>query len=139
MKKPSLKTLRRKADKIFSQYIRQRDFGVCCTCGKLFNWKEGDAGHYINRIHLGTRFDEHNCHFQCVACNRYRKPMAAYAAFMYNKYGADIINELLKQSHWTLIEFAQTFYNKGVNTFLNTRWAYELVIEHYTKKLEGLK
>jgi predicted amidophosphoribosyltransferase len=133
MRKPSLKTLRKKAISAMSKYIIARDYGICCTC----KGKGNQAGHFFPSGFWGTRFDERNVHCQCYRCNIPLKGnMIAYYEFMENKYGKKIIEQLKKQSHWTLIEFAQTFYNKGVNT---TRWAYELVIEHYTKKLEGLK
>jgi len=62
-------------DKAFSIFIRLRDSHdgiVCCiSCGKLVHWKESDCGHYINRKHMATRFDEDNCNAQCRSCNRF--------------------------------------------------------------------
>jgi len=70
-------------DKVFSEYIRRRDtnggvYGMggilaqCITCGKIMSWKEGDAGHFVSRNHLSTRWEEKNVNFQCPACNRFK-------------------------------------------------------------------
>lgn len=48
------------ADKIFSEYIRKRDKGVCYTCGKVQDWKKCDNGHYIRRGIMQFRYDEIN-------------------------------------------------------------------------------
>ena len=65
------------AQKAFNEYIRVRDAGKpCISCGA----SQGDtvlggafdAGHYRSTgsaPHL--RFHTHNCHAQCVKCNRY--------------------------------------------------------------------
>lgn len=62
-------------DKTFSLFIRQRDAknGIikCISCGKLVPWKESDCGHYINRKHMATRYDENNTAAQCISCNRF--------------------------------------------------------------------
>lgn len=64
-------------DKVFSLYIRQRDSkdGIikCISCGKLVPWKESDCGHFINRKHMATRYDEQNCNAQCRLCNRFNE------------------------------------------------------------------
>lgn len=64
---------KRKADKYFSEYIRERDSknGVCTcvTCGKRTS--EFDCGHFISRRFDTTRYDEKNAHGQCLKCNRF--------------------------------------------------------------------
>ena len=68
-KKPNLKA---KLDKVFSEYIRKRDThnGVfkCISCGRILPYEQADCGHYINRKHMSTRFDEMNCNAQCRSC-----------------------------------------------------------------------
>ncbi len=68
-KKPDLKA---KLDKVFSEYIRKRDTrnGVfkCISCGRILPYEQADCGHYINRKHMSTRFDEMNCNAQCRSC-----------------------------------------------------------------------
>ena len=63
MKKPKRSTLIRKLDRIFSEYIRKRDTNhkgqvECISCQKTFQYKEVDAGHFISRKYLRTRWDE---------------------------------------------------------------------------------
>lgn len=68
--------LTRKAQSAFNAYIRARDKGKpCISCGTPYRQAFGgafDAGHYCSigsSAHL--RFDEMNCHGQCVKCNRH--------------------------------------------------------------------
>ena len=73
-KRETLSSLKGKADKWFSIYIRLRDsdsngYCRCITCGKAENWKYMDAGHFVQRQHLGTRYDEQNVNSQCKGCN----------------------------------------------------------------------
>lgn len=87
----TVKRLKPKLDKVFSQYIRKRDsidddgyrYGSCITCetkvvafrntngfGTLnTNGSVGQAGHFISRRYNSTRFDERNVHLQCAKCN----------------------------------------------------------------------
>jgi hypothetical protein len=140
MKKPKLKTLQRKLDRIFSEYIRRRDMGFCCTCDTKLFWKDTDAGHYINRTKWGTKYDESNVHGQCPACNRFRNPMAEYASFMYESYGQIKVDSLLEQSHRTLVEFVRGKYSFDFDEPMDsTRDAYEFLIKHYTEKLGELQ
>jgi hypothetical protein len=67
---------KREAQAAFNSYIRYRDRHLpCISCGSLPEQKLGgavDAGHYRSRgsaSHLA--FHQHNCHSQCVRCNRY--------------------------------------------------------------------
>lgn len=91
-KAPKITLLKRKAWKVFSQYVRLRDserkgnkwYGVCITCshnglvayiedGKLKFTRGWDAGHYISRGNWFLRHDEENVNLQCsFRCNRMR-------------------------------------------------------------------
>lgn len=84
--------LKRKLDKVFSEYIRLRDshdgFFVCISCGRTLPYEQADCGHYINRSHLSTRWDETNCNAQCRHCNRFDEGNAVgYRAGIIRKYG----------------------------------------------------
>src|SRR3990172_6535709 len=99
----SVSSLKKKAWKVFSEYIRKRDsdwrgWGKCYTCGKKLFWKSGDAGHFISRVHNNTLFSELNVHLQCKHCNNQGGEPAAYALHLIKDYGADIIILLQKQS-----------------------------------------
>lgn len=57
----------------FNRYIRERDRDLpCISCGR-FHGGSYDAGHYRS---VGAapqlRFDEDNCHKQCVPCNQHK-------------------------------------------------------------------
>ena len=77
MRKISRKGLINKLDRIFSEYIRKRDAnkkGICkcITCNKEYAWNDIDAGHFISRKEMATRWDEQNVAAQCKHCNRFR-------------------------------------------------------------------
>lgn len=57
----------------FNRYIRERDRDLpCISCGR-FHGGSYDAGHYRS---VGAapqlRFNEDNCHKQCVPCNQHK-------------------------------------------------------------------
>ena len=96
-----LPSLIKKADEVFSRYIRERDAidlrGNCCTCGKPGN----QAGHFIKRSYKSLRWYPHNVHLQCARCNHYLDGnQDEYARFIVNKYGVDEFNQMMlwKQS-----------------------------------------
>ena len=71
MRKPARKTLRLRADKVFSEYIRKRDNYKCFTCGKVGSPADGvmQCGHLFSRVNFSTRWDEDNAFCQCRGCN----------------------------------------------------------------------
>lgn len=94
-KEKTISQLKKKADKVFSDFIRQRDGGVCITCGKKDEWKNMQCGHYIPRDCLELRYSPKNCNTQCVGCNVFRKGnYHIYSLKLMSKYGADILHEL---------------------------------------------
>lgn len=93
--KPSIKTpnavkslpkLKKELDRVFSIFIRTRDayngIAACVTCKIRKRWRKMDAGHYVPRQDLATRWDEDNVYAQCKRCNGFRggepEKMAAY-------------------------------------------------------------
>lgn len=125
-KQPDLKT---KLDRIFSEFIRLRDanpagYTRCISCGKLVPWKQADCGHFVNRSHMATRFNEKNCNAQCHTCNRFDEGNnIGYTEGLIKKYGPGIITELrvLKSQISKLSEFE-----------------YKVLIKEYTLKLKQL-
>jgi 5-methylcytosine-specific restriction endonuclease McrA len=70
-----LQTLVADLDIVFSRYIRLKEadiFGrvACYCCGKKDKWTMMDAGHFIPRAHMYTRFSETNVKPCCQSCNR---------------------------------------------------------------------
>jgi len=111
-------------DRVFSLFIRQRDADKngmvkCISCGKIVEWKKSDCGHYINRRHMSTRFDEQNCNPQCRSCNRFSEGnMEGYRAGLIEKYGAGTPEKL---------------YIKKFNTVHLNQAEINLLTEHYKK------
>lgn len=95
-KKTSTKTVKKIAWMVFSQYIRQRDGGICISCGKVDYWRKMDAGHYIPKTAgLALYFDERNVNCQCTYCNRWMHGnLSKYALALIRKYGNNILYEL---------------------------------------------
>lgn len=67
--KTDKRKLIKKLDRIFSKYIRLRDtktgFGLCITCESLISFTNCDAGHFVTRDRIATRYDERNVNAQC--------------------------------------------------------------------------
>ena len=60
----------------------------CTSCGKIKPFEQADCGHYINRQHMNTRFDEMNCNAQCRHCNRFMEGnIQDYRRRLVSKYG----------------------------------------------------
>jgi len=118
--------LKREADKVCSDYVRQRDNWTCITCGHVGTIKDIQSGHYIERNKIGTRFDEKNNNAQCVDCNVWKKGnLRIYATKLEAKYGQGILQELEEK--------AATGKGKVPRAFLIE------VIIYYTEKLQQLK
>ena len=88
----------RKADRVFSLFIRNRDSvamkGRCCTCGAPGN----QAGHFVKRSYKAIRWHPQNVHLQCTKCNHFLDGNEAeYSRFIINTYGLDIFHWLLSQ------------------------------------------
>ena len=96
---------RDRADEWMSKFIRLRDadasgYGRCISCGKLVHWSEADNGHFINRGHLNTRYDEQNCNLQCRSCNRFDEGNnEGYRRGLIAKYGEEVVNHLYLKKH----------------------------------------
>lgn len=128
-KKPTLRLLEKKLDKIFSIAIRRRhaDAGGtvrCCTCPALMHWKESDCGHWIKRQHRAVRWDERNVDTQCTRCNHFMGgAQDEFAQHIIATHGLKTFNELLTLKH------------KPVKF---TRSDLETLIEKYTAEVKAL-
>lgn len=87
-KQKSISRLKKDADRVFSLWIRKRD-KKCVTCGSTQNLQ---CGHYISRSCNQLRYDEVNCHAQCMPCNVFKRgAMDQYAIFLQQTYGPEIL------------------------------------------------
>lgn len=118
--------LKKRAQKAFNAFIRERDKGMpCICCGK---WPQSDsltggdfdAGHYRSTgsaDHL--RFNENNCHAQLKACNRYGAGRAVdYRIGLIRRIGLTAVealeadNQVIKWNREMLLEIEATYKAK---------------------------
>lgn len=111
----SVSSLKKKADKIFSQYVR-RFYSFpsgqcsCVTCGYSYHWKDIQAGHYVSRSWLGLRWSMENVFPQCVRCNIFLKGnKELFALFLVRKFGANYL-ELLEQKKRRITKMSVSDY-----------------------------
>jgi len=122
------KTLVKKLDVIFSKYIRLRDSSngvfLCCSCTQYKPYEQADAGHFINRRWMATRWREDNVHAQCRSCNRFDEGNAiGYTMFMIDKYGKEHV------------EYLQALKNGG---YKYSDFELNLLIAEYKQKVKDL-
>ena len=115
-------------DSVFSHYIRQKDavneIATCVTCGARAHWKKMQNGHYVARNHMSTRYDEENCHVQCVGCNMFKGGnMDEYSLFLIKQYGKAILPKLNKKK--------QTIHKMSIPD-------YQELVEIYKEKIKEL-
>ena len=120
---------KKEAKKTFQLYVRLRDadsFGycTCVTCGRRNHYKKMNGGHFIPAEWLSTCFIEHNCHAQCVYCNKgLQGNTDAYFIFMEKKYGRGTVDQLIQQKHLNVKHSYQD---------------YQEIIDIYSDKINGL-
>ena len=127
----SMKALKKLALKWLSIFIRTKDCllttgtttkGKCFTCDKFYDFKDLEAGHFIQGRHNVVIFDLRNVHSQCYRCNiPLKSNMIEYYPRMLKKYGKKVIKELKEK-------------DKGTKQF--KRWEYEELIKKF-KSLTG--
>ena len=124
--------LKAKLDRVFSMYIRLRDSREfdfkafrCISCGRILPFEKADNGHYINRQHMSTRFDEMNCNAQCSHCNRFQEGnMQGYRNGLIRKYGEQKV-VLLEMKKNTIRKFSD--------------FEYEQLIKYYSALVKQMK
>lgn len=116
MKQKNIRTLKKKLQKIFHEFIRKRDLeNGCISCGKRVPYGQAwHAGHFYPRStqYASLWFDEQNTNGQCSYCNTYlggNPP--GYVNGLLKKYGKDILTTLelrkicSKRNIWTVFEY----------------------------------
>lgn len=87
----------KQAQSAFNEYIRTRDAEApCISCGRFHDGKY-DAGHYRTRgASPATRYDESNCHKQCVPCNQHLSGnIESYTPNLIKKIGQAAFDRLM--------------------------------------------
>jgi acyl-coenzyme A synthetase/AMP-(fatty) acid ligase len=130
VRKASPKTLKAKAWRLFSEYIRRAyadRYGnaECYTCGAVAHWKEHQAGHAIPGRHNSVLLDEDVVRVQCVACNIFRR--GNYPVF---------VTKLIKEHSASWFEQKLADARKTV-TMRRSDW--ETACEYWKGKLEQLE
>lgn len=117
-------------DTVFAMFIRLRDampngMFKCISCGRLLPFNQSDCGHYINRQHMATRFNEKNCNAQCRKCNRFDEGnIQGYRRGLIAKYGEPTV---------LMLEAMKNQINK-ISDF-----EYRAMIDYYRKEVKRLK
>lgn len=112
MAKEKLTPLKKKADSVFSLYIRLRDAGRCYTCDHVGDIKRMQAGHYVSRQCLELRYDEMNVHTQCPRCNMYHDgEKITYRERLIAEYGPGPVELLEMRRHCNRKYTAEDYHN----------------------------
>ena len=93
---PSISSLKKKADAVFSIFIRNRDGNKCVLCNST---DRVQCGHLIKRGKMATRYDEVNCHCLCSICNfKDQYEPQHYTRWFVKNYGALMYEDLVDRS-----------------------------------------
>ena len=82
-------------DAVFSRWTRLRFADgagnvACVCCGAVRHWKLQQAGHYVKRSHLATRWEPENVAVCCYRCNVLMSGnYPAYTVWGVDRYGMD--------------------------------------------------
>ena len=113
-----LSTVKKKLWKLVSEFVRRSNANIdgfveCVTCGKIVEWKNADAGHFVGGHKNYNFFDLRNIHPQCTYCNRYMHGnLIPYYEFMLEKYGKKVIDDLraYKERIFTIPELEEQIH-----------------------------
>lgn len=133
MKSKGVASLKKKADKYFSQYVRMRDsdingIGSCISCDTKKHWKSLQAGHFVSRSASPLRYDEENVNAQCVGCNMFKQGnQYAYGLALDEKYGDGTAQKLhaqrMNSKKWTIPELEEIISDaKEQIKFMENLW-----------------
>jgi hypothetical protein len=113
-----------KAQKQFNKWIRLRDKNEpCISCrthvgGMVYNYSGSgfQAGHYRPAgNHSALRFNELNCHAQCVRCNMHKSAnLTMYRIHLIEKIGLDKVEWLdnhNESKRWTAEELKEIYHD----------------------------
>lgn len=113
-------TLRR-ADKVFSNFIRERDDWTCQLCDGWHGEGSGQrrnlhCSHFWGRARKSTRFDPDNCIAACYSCHYWKlekEKQGRYRDLMLKRLGKERYNQLeikaytIKSQRESILEFME--------------------------------
>lgn len=123
----SISKLKKELDKWFSLYIRLRDsndLGMvkCFTSGRVYHYKKIQAGHFMSRKHLATRWCEMNVQPQSAADNLFGQgEQYIFGLNLDTKYGEGTAEELQYKARQTVkltrVDYEEeiVYYKNAVN------------------------
>lgn len=115
-----LQDLKIDLDRVVSRYVRLKEIDSehkceCFTCGRKAHYLKQHCGHFINRVHLATRWLIQNLRVQCVKCNiELRGNIKVYAERLEeeNKGSVEFLQELSRTvEHPTRDELKQLLFD----------------------------
>lgn len=121
-KKPTLKGLKNKCWRLFSEYIRRKDADAggtehCYTCEALAHWKELQCGHGIGGRHNAVLFDEEICRPQCVRCNVFmRGQYPIFTAKLIRENGLEWFERKLEQAR-QVVKLTRADFEEMIQTY----------------------
>jgi len=133
-KSPTKTKLRKKADSVFSTFVRLRDSNkqwvvTCPLCWSRIPRKKAQNMHFIKRSCRLYRYDESNCHAGCYRCNVILSwNYIIYTRWMQKEYGIDYVDNMISQAKRLNKEWSKADYQKIIDTYT------EKIIE-YSKQL----
>lgn len=121
----------KKADTVFSTFIRLRDSNrkgivTCPLCWWKWPRKQAQNMHFITRACWLFRYDEENCVAGCMRCNVILNwNYITYTRYMQNKYWIEKVDEMISNSK--KVYKLQTYeleeiINKYTNEILKFAW-----------------
>ncbi len=108
MKKSTISSAKKLADKWFSKYVRlyaadYRGMCKCVTCGAKKHWLNIDAGHFVSRGAMATRYHEQNVNCQDSACNNWGAGRQyEHGKYIDSRYGKGTADKLVALGHTTV-------------------------------------
>jgi len=105
MKQIPIRRLLKRADAVFSVWIRARD-RRCVTCGATVKLQ---CSHLIRRGKHSVRFSEVNCHTQCSSCNwKHNYFPEKYTSWLLSTHGElaylTLVKDAMKLKSWKRYE-----------------------------------
>lgn len=134
LKQKSISTLKAELQKVFNEYIRLRDtkhengqsYFECISCGERKDLSQIHAGHYWPvGGNEAVRFDEDNCHGQCIACNYHKHGNLV-------QYGGNLVSKI-GQVRFDALKI------KRLNRSKMMAFEVNLLIEEYKEKVKKVK
>ena len=122
-KSPTKTALRKKADSVFSTFIRLRDSNkqwvvVCPLCWAKLPRKQAQNMHFIKRSCWFYRYDEANCNAWCYRCNVILNwNYIAYTRWMQKKYGIEYVDNMISESKKLHKERSKADYQEIINNY----------------------